>query len=111
MTHRPFSALNSLIPSAGPQIWMTSSLVSFSRSAPEAQKQGFTNATETPFSISASFLSLVSFKKQLYETPSLINNESVLRSYVTWEIGEEPTELWEAVSVKPLLGILWCCCG
>lgn len=33
-THRPFSALKSLMPSAGPQIWMTSSLVSFSRSAP-----------------------------------------------------------------------------
>lgn len=38
-THRPFSALKSLIPSAGPQIWMTSSLVSFNRSAPGTRKQ------------------------------------------------------------------------
>lgn len=33
-THRPFKALKSLMPSAGPQIWITSSLVSFSKSAP-----------------------------------------------------------------------------
>lgn len=39
ITHRPFSALKSLIPSAGPQIWITSSLVSFNRSAPGTQKQ------------------------------------------------------------------------
>lgn len=38
-THRPFSALKSLIPSAGPQICMTSSLVSFNKSAPSAHEQ------------------------------------------------------------------------
>lgn len=36
-TYRPFSALKSRMPSAGPQIWMTSSLVSFRRSAPNTQ--------------------------------------------------------------------------
>ena len=34
ITYRPFNALKSLIPSAGPQIWITSSLVSFNKSAP-----------------------------------------------------------------------------
>lgn len=38
-THRPFRALKSLMPSAGPQIWMTSSLVSFNRSAPAHNAQ------------------------------------------------------------------------
>lgn len=40
-THRPFSALKSLIPSAGPQICMTSSLVSFNKSAPSAREQSW----------------------------------------------------------------------
>lgn len=82
-THLDLSALNSLIPSAGPQIWTTSSRVSFNKSEPDDE-----------------------FKKSVLFPTARLHPGCVI-NVRTWEIRKESCVGVEAIFQQPLLRVLY----
>lgn len=106
MSHLPFMVLKRRIPSAGPQIWIRSSLLILSRSAPAtAVEHLFCFLPAQKYSavfLSHSAVCLLSPIVQLFHGSKCV----VIFTPVTWEAGEEPWERWEPVTVQPLLSVL-----
>lgn len=139
-SYRPLSALNSRMPSAGPQIWMTSSRVSFSRSAPEEQESHHTRtrtfSDHTKGNMEYSTFFWAHYDNRMRLKSMCLLNEYDVALYGSWvskawcescmecdahlckpdrpftrEVCEETAEWWKTVSMEPLLCFLWRCRG